>query len=455
MKYQKWLLISLSALLYSLPFFFSATLWWVTFIFLVPLYWSALNYSLSFKEGYIWGVIQLTLHLSGVLYSIILMAEGPYIYRLIPALFIIIYEALYSGLVFWLLSLIIRFTRPSFLCTLGLWVVGMWLYFYWMDQYCLWLFGICEGYFFMHPLLPLATHACLLALLPALGKVLLTLILCSTSALLTLCFFFISLVQRGILLVCALAPWVFSCSTPHATASTAPAWLSRIAYLPGRFYYPSDLTPMGCIIAQYSAALIKKYPALDVILLPEGSISPCNLIEVPELAAFWDNKSLGKPISLIIGGTRWDGTLRFNTLYWVYNGAIKTWFDKRHGMLLTERLAPAWDCTFFRTLYFQDSAPLTLSTQSRPSWEILPDLFVVPYICSEIFFNEQQDDTYTNMPILALCNDFWLQLSYVSRLMYLVARFKALQWQRPIIYVSFYFGVYIDKYGNEWKINTL
>jgi len=121
---NKWFLLILSASAYVLPFIFSEYLWWIVFLFPIPLFYAALTHTLSFKEGYIWGIVSLSLHLSGVLISIIKMAEGSYSYRFIPVVVMILYESIYSGLWFWCTTASIRIANlgKSTVATLSVWV---------------------------------------------------------------------------------------------------------------------------------------------------------------------------------------------------------------------------------------------------------------------------------------------------------------------------------------------
>jgi apolipoprotein N-acyltransferase len=181
-------------------------------------------------------------------------------------------------------------------------------------------------------------------------------------------------------------------------------------------------------------------------VLPESAFYS-NHLNMPELTHYWNAEYLSKDVHIIVGAFRWHETLYHNSLHWIYNGELQCCFDKRHAMILTERVPSFFYCTWLRDLYFKKFPELTASQLKRPKLEINKHISVVPYICSELFFNEYPDDTYADTPILAISNDRWFT-SYVNRLMYLNARLKAVQWQRPIIYVSFLYQVYIDTCGN-------
>jgi hypothetical protein len=115
-------------------------------------------------------------------------------------------------------------------------------------------------------------------------------------------------------------------------------------------------------------------------------------------------------------------------------------------MFLTERI-PFWlQKTFVEKIFFSQSPIIVQSTNKRPLLEINDEIKLVPYICSELFFNHQPDDTFEKYPILAIANDRNF-LPYIADLMVNHAQRIAITWNRPIIYVSFLHHVYIDTTG--------
>ena len=171
------------------------------------------------------------------------------------------------------------------------------------------------------------------------------------------------------------------------------------------------------------------------------------------LTTLWDARHLGRSIDIVVGAFRWKKGKYYNSLHWIRNGIIQACFDKRHAMILIERMPSWFDFWFIRDLYFKTAPEISPARDKRPQLPIMKETALVPYICSELFFNEYSDDVYPDTPILAICNDIWFHpfyhLSYVQTLMYLVAKFKAIQWQRNVIYVAFSRAIFLDKYGNE------
>ena len=85
-------------------------------------------------------------------------------------------------------------------------------------------------------------------------------------------------------------------------------------------------------------------------------------------------------------------------------------------MLLSEGLAFWWDLPFMHTLFASAAHHLTAATNPHPLWKVLPEISLVPYICSELFFNHTIDDTFPKETMLVLCNDTWSAAGYIRRL---------------------------------------
>ncbi|MBA3751232.1 hypothetical protein H0X06_00305 [Candidatus Dependentiae bacterium] len=57
------------------------------------------------------------------------------------------------------------------------------------------------------------------------------------------------------------------------------------------------------------------------------------------------------------------------------------------------------------------------------------------------------DDPFFDTPMIVVCNDTWSSVSYVQRLMFLATRFKALHWQRDIVYAGYQYAAFCGKDG--------
>ena len=440
---NKYFLLAVSVILYSLAFIFSASLFWLMFIFLVPLYYVACIQKLSFKEGYLYGAFQWALSGWGILASITNMAQGPWFLRIIPSIAIVCYEGLFGGIWFWGTQKIISLSKVSSVYgRLAIWVATSMVYFIWIIHYSFCIFNYIEGYFLMHPLLPLAEYPPLLSLVGYYGKGLVTLLLLVTNGLLTVP---LLVKRRWYLAGLSVVPWIFSVLVAPATLP-APSWVSKIVAIQRSFGTGFTLNPLGEKIQEYLAKITTKYPDVELVVLPESALDRVNLATVPELATYWSEKHVSKALHMVIGSYYWEGDKIRNAVYWLYDGKIKHIFGKRHAMLMTESIAPWYDMSFLNKLYHPQT-PVTPSRNLREPFTFFDRQFV-PYICSELFFNDRPDDTYPQATILAVCGDTWTVVDYIPRLMHLSARFKAMEWQRPIVYISYLYSMYCDTTGH-------
>lgn len=456
MTSKHWVLLISSAILYALPFIFSTHLWWLTFLFPVPLFYVVLHAQLSFKHGYIWGIFAFVLHLIGALHTIIRMADGPYIYRFIPPIFIVLYGALSSGTFFFISSKTIKwFNIKQQIYQTLVWTTGLFVFIHYIDRYCLWIFDRCEGYFFMHPLLPIASKPQMLRLLPIIGKSALTGLLFFVPVTITLLIIKKTRL-RLIIVILAIIPWITALLIPVQHIEK-PQWLDYIATLPILFPSSTNLTDMMNLAGTQFKKILIQQPQTKLIIMPESSFY-CNVLSSnPKLCSLWDKNHLGHSVNIVVGAFRKENGKFFNTLHWIANGKINAYFDKRHPMLLTERIPSWFNFSTIRNLYFKKCPETAISYNLRPKLPILKKVSFVPYICSELFFNEYPDDNYSDSPIITISNDIWFDTPYyppyIQHLMCLIAQFKAIQWQRDILYISFSRSAYFDNLGNEKLLN--
>lgn len=101
-KILKYLLIFISAILFNLSLYFSDYFFWLTFIFLLPIFYLSLNKDLDFKAGFVWGLIFNLIHFY---YLLIIFNERGHGWFKYPAFFIlIIYFSFFAGAWFWLMN---------------------------------------------------------------------------------------------------------------------------------------------------------------------------------------------------------------------------------------------------------------------------------------------------------------------------------------------------------------
>lgn len=451
---NKWMILASSALVYGLALIMSPYLWWGSFVCFVPFLYVASRQDLGYKEGFFYSGLLWALGGAGILQTLYLMGSGPLWARVIPSISIVLIQALVGGVWFFATSWFLRRSRiHGPYSRLFIWTISTGFYFLYVIHLSLSMFNYWEGYFLLYPLLPLAEQPKLLSLMPLFGKGILMWLLLATNAALTVPFLTKNNVIRCIIPLIGLFPWLLQALLAHPP-KTPPLWVGKIATIQKKFLPVPE--PMESIetIQEDIRALLKKYPDLELVILPESALFRLNLDTAQELATYWDAPSVGKPIHILIGAFKWDGDLYRNTVYWIFNGRIMGSFNKRHTMAVTESVS-WYNISFLRTLFHGVSPMVEPSDNPRVPFPLFKDVSFTPYVCSELFFNDKPDDQYPHSIITELSNDYWAKSTYIRHLMFLAARFKAIEWQRPMVYVSYYYDGFIDTDGTITKLRSL
>lgn len=440
MKKSPYIFLVLSAILYALPFFSSTYLWWLIFTFPIPLLYATREYTVSFKEGYAWGILIFALHLHAGISIVADLAGNWWWIGFLIGIAMVLYQALMPAFLFGCTHLIIQYNGiASSLVRLALWSITLVIFIIWIDQYCMWIFGVQEGYPLMNPLIILAQHPTLLSFLPLLGKhVMLIFFLLVPTAIVIVIWH--KNIWSFLFFMIAIAPWIYWESHPSNNEQDKNIY-THIKSLPLmiRTHHSSDAIR---ILARHLNNLIAKHPATNIVVMPESAL---NMFGPHDLSLL--NEYLQKKIHLIFGACHCTNGCYYNALYWVHGDKIQARFNKKHAMIMTERLSYWMDTECIHAMYFRNNMCITVSDNERKVLHITHDNAFIPYICSELFFSEYPDDNDNTIPIIAIINDTLLIGSYLQELIYLIARLKAIQWQQEIIYVSYGKSVCIDKQG--------
>lgn len=315
---------------------------------------------------------------------------------------------------------------------------SVWLAVYWLliTYGILWPLGRCEGYLLLNPIIPWASHPVLLEALPYLGVAGMTVLFCSLAGLIAYYMHaHATMVALGLLFLALLV------YTIDQSESGLPSDV-RIAHVPKIVQHTDDTAAACRLVHEYVMIAVREADArYCAAVFPESAFYPWQLCAESLLAHYIPED--GAYIRDYVIGSFYDDNGQYrNSCYWLRDGIVQVRYDKRHAMPLIERM-PWWlQHTPLYQLFFARMPAIIPSNNTRPLLQ-LGDIYVVPYICSELFFNRLPDDQYDGMPIIALVNDRWCTKTYVQELMYLGAVVQAHAWQRAIIYVAYSRWVYI------------
>jgi hypothetical protein len=435
---SKTLFLTFALFCYITPFIFPP-LFFLIFIFPSFLY-IAFQFHLSFFTIVAWSCAATILHLMPLCDALINMASGPWYLRLAPALLLIIYVTSYITLWLYVTYKVMHFINIWPL-QLMLWTGSFWLYYMATDYLLLWPFGHREGYLFMNPLLPLATKPQLLFLISILPYPLVFAIFCCFTTLITTTCYHPKM--AGLVLIIVTLLW---CNRV-IISSTSAKWLSTIGHLPLIVPASIDIYTGALIIRHELDQISKHYPQITTIIMPESAWHGIKLSHLSHLP--WDQHSIGQ---VIIGGFADDKNSWTNRLYCFKNGLIHYYFDKRHAVPVTERALE--DFPLNKALFFEKSPPIMASSNERLPLDITNTDCCIPYLCSELFCNNWPDDSFNKIPILALVNDWWFRMPHFQRLMAYAAQFQAMKWQRPILYISYYYAYFFNSNGYAMPLPT-
>jgi hypothetical protein len=261
----------------------------------------------------------------------------------------------------------------------------------------------------------------------------------------------------GLLFLCVIGSWLVCFFYPMPEAQR-PLWIPQVVSVPATYSSRSPYpVSTAKVLARDFAQIVAQNSDVNCIVLPESAANCESLFQSPELVALWSEQNIGKPLHIICGSCRSDGLQQYNSAYWVYNGVVQCCFDKRHAMLITERLGYLLESPFWQNIYFNAGLQTTVSVVDRGVIAIDNQFQCVPYICSELFFYEQPFDCFVGSPIVVLVNDSLFRLSafsgYMTHLLVLLARYKAIAWQRGILYISYANSVFIDSCGLCYELS--
>ena len=213
-----------SASIYSLPLLFPDYMWWMAFCLFMPFFVYVMQHCVTFVEGYMWGCITFIMLLGGILDGMFWMAHGSCWLRFIPLLILVVLEAFFAAIWFWLSEWMIHLTHHARvpLLRLCVWTITTWIYLGYMQTICLWPFARMEGCFLYNPLVLLAYDPPILSLVGTIGSHGATLLVLICSAIAAGVFVTRSWWLCGLYIMCVLV-WMGRSVPPDSMATSRMA----------------------------------------------------------------------------------------------------------------------------------------------------------------------------------------------------------------------------------------
>jgi len=449
-------LIVISSFLYAFPFIEPLYLWFLIFLFPIPLI--VISETLEKKPFFylfLWCFISGLIEVAGINTGLANLTKGHLWIRIIIPTLLVTFQAAMCGIIFFLSTQLIK-SRMRNQIKQALYGLTLFIFFCYIEYGALWFTGTIEGYSLGNPILPLmhipffrmlVMHldpTIVLALIIGLGTTIgISLSYAMTKKVYYSNFFLITLI---IIIVGTASMMIPPRNNPP------PLWINQIVALPYFFYVPYNMTFLMTTVREELRKIIYKYPQVSLIVMPESSLY-CSFLHMPELTNLLSEKNISKAINLVAGSFSFNNNQYHNTLYWIKNGVLQLCYYKRHTMFLTERI-PFWlHKTYIEEIFFSQSPTIAQSTNKKQLLAFNDEIKLVPYICSELFFNHYPDDDLQEYPILAIANDRHF-LPYTGDIMVRYAQKIAITWKRAIVYVSFLKHCYIDTYGEIFPLLT-
>lgn len=440
----RWFFISISAFLGAISYIYP--LWCAQYIliFLIPLFYvTLLQPSISFKEGFCWGLIFYTIFFYDLFRLII--SHGFGIGRVVAIGFLLLYSCLSSSFWFWIAQKVSSLIRYCPLFITLCWVITAWFYFFWIDSSFFWIFGNWEGNQLSHFIIPLAIRPSWLYLLPILGKNLFLFIIIFFGGCCSLLFYYYN---RRFFIIFILIYLLFFIMGWRSVPYNAQKWIYQIGCIipQGNEVDPIDVFEQNMLLIDHFE---KNFPQCTCIIMPESTLKfPLNNYQ--RYIQLWNTYS---NTTIIVGGHRQEGRHLFNTLYQIKNGLIIDYYDKCHTLFFTERIPYIWSfSTWCKNLFLKNCIAFDDGTDQKII-QLMPGVGVTPLICSELFFT--QGFLPENRVFLCIVNDSWFSSSYIPRLMNLHAVSIAILKKSFIIYVGYHYQGIIDPRGNQVVLPTL
>lgn len=400
-------LIFLSAFLYVVSFY---GFWITIFFFLIPLLvLITKKIPLYFSDGMLWGFTFFGLHWISFWYVIYWQGSGAV--RFLFLIILLLYGSLYAG--FWFVSCSWA-TRNYGL--IG-WTVSTVFYFYIIDTFLLWPFGILQGY----PLSFIVTPLCYCP------QLLTALIYCNKWVLVS-CLISVHycVAQKKICLsLFFLIPFLIGPLLDQSKEN--PEWIKKIQFI----FPPKTIDTEERMYHAIKECSTQKDAILFV--LPESYFATYLTSESYLIKTLHDNCLQKKQTMLFGSGIEKEGKF-YNAVFLVQYCRIIQTYEKSH-------LIPFFEYNpyqnnqigIFTHFFFHKGTPFTCAYFCPKVWFAESIGHFIPVICSELFW-QSRTNYFPGLPLICCMNDSYFGPFGFQRIMLLNAQLVAILEKRFLAY---------------------
>jgi apolipoprotein N-acyltransferase len=276
---------------------------------------------------------------------------------------------------------------------------------------------------------------------------------------------FIQCASRTCLLIAitVIALASLSILSDESTTNATPSYLDTIGYIAPPEREHANHWDTSQEITQKIFALRQRYPEVAIFCMPESSCKFA-LNNYPSMTASWLDAVLHDDCSLLIGSHRQHENKLFNCLYCVQKGPIISTYDKRSPMPFGEYVPFPWNTIkSVEQLFLNNKRKFYAGDSTAPSILTERNGFTcIPQICYELYFSSGDPGITIkvklphDIPVLGISNDTWFaKTPYFQQLLLLLCRYRAVEWNRPILYIAHTGGWWLSEDGAIVTLQTI
>ncbi len=388
------------------------------------------------RKGFIWGLLVFGPHFIWLVVLLMTKSQAPLSLAILGYLVVVCYFSLTSGVWFWGAGLCHKIflgrggkERPAIMLNKLFFFLISITYYYFLENFSLFIFGRLEGYPFLNPLIPLAEYRPMLWLVAKAGALVRWITFGGAVALTPLTpgdinLMYLSPIKGEQNSAVAVGQRIY-----HELARNME-WLlkNRIGWIPDRVRDDK-----------------KEKQAEPLIVVAPESFYQFSLNRHPEQVVLWSS-IMPKNTHLIIGTQMSLGPKIYQAAALIQKGLINKYYVKHHCVPFVEKIPKLWKrVDSLRDMFLQNADEFSRGRLplSEGVFDVGQDVNLIPQICSEFFFKLPTQEIWRisheqptkKQAVLFLINDSWF-IEYLQRIMKRVAGIKAAYLGLPVIYVG-------------------